>query len=88
VGAADISKLKASGYYTVAVSADFIAVPTIPVLIASSQAVHAATRRTLSKIKGFSEVKVDKIKEAIAKCQVCTSSVCTSERIAEIKLPT
>ncbi|KAI9704064.1 MAG: Meiotic recombination protein dmc1 [Bogoriella megaspora] len=33
------------------------------------QSVHAATRRTLSKIKGFSEVKVEKVKEAIAKCQ-------------------
>ncbi|MCJ1309469.1 Meiotic recombination protein dmc1 [Agyrium rufum] len=50
VGAADITKLKANGYYTVA-------------------SVHAATRRTLLKIKGFSEVKVEKIKEAIAKCQ-------------------
>ncbi|EER25772.1 meiotic recombination protein DLH1, putative [Coccidioides posadasii C735 delta SOWgp] len=31
--------------------------------------VHGATRRTLLKIKGFSEVKVEKIKEAIQKCQ-------------------
>ncbi|MCJ1236728.1 Meiotic recombination protein dmc1 [Varicellaria rhodocarpa] len=51
VGAADITKLKANGYYTVA-------------------SVHAATRKTLLKIKGFSEVKVEKVKEAIAKCQV------------------
>ena len=36
----------------------------------SGQSVHAATRRTLLKIKGFSEVKVEKVKEAIAKCQV------------------
>lgn len=35
------------------------------------QAVHSATRRTLLKIKGFSEIKVDKVKDAIAKCQVC-----------------
>lgn len=34
------------------------------------QSVHAATRKTLLKIKGFSEVKVEKVKEAIAKCQV------------------
>jgi hypothetical protein len=34
------------------------------------QSVHSATRRTLLKIKGFSEIKVDKIKEAIQKCQV------------------
>ncbi|CAF9919799.1 MAG: hypothetical protein GOMPHAMPRED_001871 [Gomphillus americanus] len=50
VGAADISKLKTNGYYTVA-------------------SVHAATRRALLKVKGLSEVKVEKIKEAIAKCQ-------------------
>lgn len=31
--------------------------------------VHSATRRNLLKIKGFSEVKVDKVKDAIAKCQ-------------------
>ena len=31
---------------------------------------HAATRRSLAKIKGFSEIKVDKVKDAIAKCQV------------------
>ena len=34
------------------------------------KSVHAATRKTLLKIKGFSEVKVEKVKEAIAKCQV------------------
>ncbi|KAI9777533.1 MAG: Meiotic recombination protein dmc1 [Geoglossum umbratile] len=38
------------------------------------QSVHSATRRTLLKIKGFSEVKVDKIKEAIQKCQVRLSA--------------
>jgi len=32
--------------------------------------VHAATRKTLLKVKGFSEVKVEKIKEAIQKLQV------------------
>ncbi|EZF97849.1 hypothetical protein H113_02273 [Trichophyton rubrum MR1459] len=51
VGAADITKLKVNGFYTVA-------------------SVHGATRKTLLKIKGFSEVKVEKIKEAIQKCQV------------------
>ncbi|MCJ1409029.1 Meiotic recombination protein dmc1 [Ptychographa xylographoides] len=50
VGAADITKLKTNGYYTIA-------------------SVHAATRKTLLKIKGFSEVKVEKVKEAITKCQ-------------------
>lgn len=34
------------------------------------QSVHGATRKTLLKIKGFSEVKVEKIKDAIQKCQV------------------
>ena len=51
IGAVDITKLKNSGYYTIA-------------------SVHAATRRNLLKIKGFSEIKVDKVKDAIAKCQV------------------
>ncbi|GAM43509.1 Dmc1 homolog [Talaromyces pinophilus] len=49
IGAADVTKLKAHGYFTVA-------------------SVHGATRRTLLKIKGFSEIKVEKIKEAIQKC--------------------
>ncbi|EKV11430.1 Meiotic recombination protein (Dmc1), putative [Penicillium digitatum] len=49
IGAADITKLKANGFYTVA-------------------SVHGATRKTLLKIKGFSEVKVEKVKEAIQKC--------------------
>ena len=40
-------------------------------LINIIQSVHGATRRTLLKIKGFSEVKVEKIKEAILKCLVC-----------------
>ncbi|KAF1924824.1 uncharacterized protein M421DRAFT_271496 [Didymella exigua CBS 183.55] len=31
--------------------------------------VHTATRRNLLKIKGFSEIKVDKIKDALTKCQ-------------------
>lgn len=34
------------------------------------KSVHSATRKTLLRIKGFSEVKVEKIKEAIGKCQV------------------
>jgi hypothetical protein len=55
IGAVDIAKLNANGYYTIA-------------------SVHAATRRNLLKIKGFSEIKVDKVKDAIAKCQVRQSS--------------
>ncbi|KAH7080007.1 meiotic recombination protein-like protein dmc1 [Paraphoma chrysanthemicola] len=51
IGAVDIAKLKANGYYTIA-------------------SVHSATRRNLLKIKGFSEIKVDKVKDAITKCQV------------------
>ncbi len=41
------------------------------------QSVHAATRRALLKIKGFSEIKVEKVKEAIQKCLVrdCPSRV-------------
>jgi hypothetical protein len=57
IGAVDIAKLKANGYYTIA-------------------SVHSATRRNLLKIKGFSEIKVDKVKDAITKCQVACSSPC------------
>lgn len=39
------------------------------------QSIHAATRKTLQKIKGFSEIKVEKVKEAITKCQVSLISV-------------
>jgi hypothetical protein len=56
IGAVDIAKLKANGYYTIA-------------------SVHAATRRNLLKIKGFSEIKVDKVKDALAKCQVIISQL-------------
>jgi hypothetical protein len=34
------------------------------------KSVHGATRKTLNKIKGMSGLKVEKIKEATAKCQV------------------
>ncbi|KAJ5312951.1 hypothetical protein PENANT_c018G04605 [Penicillium antarcticum] len=59
IGAADITKLKASGFYTVA-------------------SVHGATRKTLLKIKGFSEVKVEKVKEAIQKCLPSASGFITA----------
>ncbi|MCJ1272828.1 Meiotic recombination protein dmc1 [Puttea exsequens] len=59
VGATDITKLKANGYYTVS-------------------SVHAATRKTLLKVKGFSEVKVEKIKEAIVKCQPSATGFITA----------
>ncbi|KAI1978502.1 Meiotic recombination protein dmc1 [Ophidiomyces ophidiicola] len=59
IGASDITKLKANGFYTVA-------------------SVHGATRRTLLKIKGFSEIKVEKIKEAIQKCQPSASGFMTA----------
>lgn len=65
---ADINKLKASGFYTVAV---ILYIPGVQDGFPDwRQSVHAATRRTLLKIKGFSEVKVEKIKEAIQKCLV------------------
>ncbi|CAG8947360.1 unnamed protein product [Penicillium salamii] len=59
IGAADITKLKSNGFYTVA-------------------SVHGATRKTLLKIKGFSEVKVEKVKEAIQKCLPSTSGFITA----------
>ncbi|MCJ1264645.1 Meiotic recombination protein dmc1 [Lobaria immixta] len=64
VGAADITKLKANGYYTVA-------------------SVHSATRKILLKIKGFSEVKVEKIKEAIQKCQPSISGFITAVELGQ-----
>ena len=44
-------------------------------LTSETQSVHAATRRTLLKIKGFSEVKVEKVKEAISKCLVSATAI-------------
>jgi hypothetical protein len=32
--------------------------------------VHNTTKRQLEKIKGFSETKVEKVKEAVKKCMV------------------
>ncbi|KAF2493899.1 Rad51-domain-containing protein [Lophium mytilinum] len=64
IGAVDISKLKTSGYYTIA-------------------SVHAATRRNLLKIKGFSEIKVDKVKDAIAKCQPSGGGFVTAQELGQ-----
>ncbi|KAK3076111.1 Meiotic recombination protein dmc1 [Coniosporium uncinatum] len=46
-------------------------------------AVHSATRRTLLKVKGFSEVKVEKIKEAITKCQPAISGFITAQELGQ-----
>lgn len=78
VGAADITKLKANGYYTVAVGISDASSSQRPKFSDTSKSVHAATRKTLLKVKGFSEVKVEKIKEAIAKLQVSPHSCSTS----------
>ncbi|MCJ1280966.1 Meiotic recombination protein dmc1 [Xylographa opegraphella] len=43
--------------------------------------VHAATRKTLLKIKGFSEVKVEKVKEAVAKCLPSVSGFITAAEL-------
>ncbi|KAI9754767.1 MAG: Meiotic recombination protein dmc1 [Chaenotheca gracillima] len=64
IGAADITKLKANGYYTTA-------------------SVHSATRRTLLKIKGFSEIKVEKVKEAIQKCQPSAFGFITAAELGQ-----
>lgn len=42
----------------------------ILIIICLPQSVHGATRKTLLKIKGFSEIKVEKVKEAVQKCLV------------------
>lgn len=74
MGAADITKLKANGYYTVAVGIFLAFRRNEKKLADTAKSVHAATRKTLLKVKGFSEVKVEKIKEAITKLQVCCSA--------------
>ncbi|GAB1205657.1 hypothetical protein APSETT445_004335 [Aspergillus pseudonomiae] len=63
IGAADITKLKTNGFYTVA-------------------SVHGATRKTLLKIRGFSEVKVEKIKDAINKCLPSASGFITAMELS------
>ncbi|PLB37713.1 recombinase DMC1 [Aspergillus candidus] len=64
IGAADITKLKANGYYTIA-------------------SVHGATRKNLLKIKGFSEIKVEKIKDAITKCLPSVSGFITAMELCQ-----
>ncbi|KAL4762348.1 recombinase DMC1 [Aspergillus foveolatus] len=63
IGAADITKLKANGFFTIA-------------------SIHGATRKTLLKIKGFSEIKVEKIKEAINKCLPSASGFITAMELS------
>ena len=46
---------------------------------------HAATRRTLLKIKGFSEVKVEKVKEAVAKCQPTVTGFVTAMELGQLR---
>ncbi|KAI8933521.1 carboxymethylenebutenolidase [Plenodomus lindquistii] len=64
IGAVDIAKLKANGYYTIA-------------------SVHSATRRNLLKIKGFSEIKVDKVKDALAKCMPSGGGFQTAQELGQ-----
>ncbi|KAL6152692.1 Meiotic recombination protein dmc1 [Exserohilum turcicum] len=45
--------------------------------------VHSATRRNLLKIKGFSEIKVDKVKDAIAKCQPAGGGFQTAHELGQ-----
>ena len=59
------------------------------------KSVNAATRKTLLKVKGFSEVKVEKIKEAIAKlqvgcrfCLILTATQLRGEKHADLGLHT
>ncbi|BCS23330.1 recombinase DMC1 [Aspergillus puulaauensis] len=63
IGAADITKLKANGYFTIA-------------------SIHGATRKTLLRIKGFSEIKVEKVKEAINKCLPSASGFITAMELS------
>jgi meiotic recombination protein DMC1 len=45
--------------------------------------VHAATRRNLLKIKGFSEIKVDKVKDAVGKCQPSGGGFQTAQELGQ-----
>ncbi|KAL2824764.1 Rad51-domain-containing protein [Aspergillus cavernicola] len=63
IGAADITKLKANGFYTIA-------------------SIQGATRKTLLKIKGFSEIKVEKVKEAVNKCLPSASGFITAMELS------
>jgi hypothetical protein len=55
IGASDINKLKAAGYWTIAVLIYFLDLFQAVVFI-GKQAVCAATRRNLSKIKGENSI--------------------------------
>ncbi|KAJ0291619.1 hypothetical protein COL922a_014253, partial [Colletotrichum nupharicola] len=55
--------------------------------------IHGATRKTLLKIKGFSEIKVEKVKEAVAKCLPSASGFITAmelshQRKRAVRIPT
>lgn len=71
IGVADITKLKSAGVCTVRVkylhALFFLFTPTYTLL---NQGVQMMTKKSLLKIKGLSETKVDKIKEAALKSQV------------------
>lgn len=72
IGVADITKLKSAGVCTVRVKLYiflfffFFFTP----LTLGNQGVQMMTKKSLLKIKGLSETKVDKIKEAALKSQV------------------
>ncbi|KAK5130835.1 Meiotic recombination protein dmc1 [Meristemomyces frigidus] len=66
IGQADILKLKANSYHTVA-------------------AVHGAMSKLLLKIKGFSEVKVEKVKDAAKKCMPNSAGFMTSAELLELR---
>ncbi|KAE9975573.1 carboxymethylenebutenolidase [Venturia inaequalis] len=86
IGAVDISKLKNNGYYTIAVSdalADVFAALSVTESIL--QSVNIATKKKLENIKGFSETKVEKIKEAVRKCAPSPSSFITALDLSEIR---
>jgi endonuclease III-like uncharacterized protein len=72
IGVADIHKLKSAGVCTVRVSFIYTIVALYIITIdAKKKGVQMMTRKSLLKIKGLSETKVDKIKEAAIKSQVC-----------------
>lgn len=71
IGVADINKLKSVGICTVRVSVIFLfSADTCIYIYYKLQGVQMMTKKALLKVKGLSETKVDKIKEAAIKIEV------------------
>lgn len=59
----------------------------MPSLTVFQQAVHSLHSKQLLKIRGFSEVKVEKVKEAVKKCLVYSNPLLLKEHVLIIFQP-